>query len=314
MKIYFAPMEGVTGYIYRNLHHEYYDCVDKYFSPFIVPSRSKGFKNKDLKDILPENNSNYNLVPQLLTNNAEDFLYAAKSIQLLGYHEINLNLGCPSGTVVSKNKGSGFLALREELDRFLDEIFSKSPIDISVKTRIGKDSPQEFTELIKIYNKYPMKELIIHPRIQKDFYKNKPDRRVFREAMSESKNPLVYNGDIFGCDDYKEFMNEFPEVDTIMIGRGLLANPGLAWEIREGNIPGIEILREFHDRILKEYSLVMYGDRNILFKMKELWSYMISMFPENEKYLKKIRKSESMEKYLEAVKGLFHDNTIKVSQ
>lgn len=175
MKYYLAPMEGITGYIYRNAYEKFFHNIDKYFTPFIVANKSKSLKTKELRDVLPENNKCMNIVPQILTNDSEDFIITSKRLQQLGYNEVNLNLGCPSGTVVSKNRGSGFLALRDELDRFLEEIFTLENMKISIKTRIGKDSPEEFYELIKIYNKYPLEELIIHPRTRNDFYGNKPN-------------------------------------------------------------------------------------------------------------------------------------------
>ena len=184
MKYYLAPMEGITGYVYRNSYKKYFNNIDKYFTPFIVTNKSRSLKSKELRDVLPENNKGMNVVPQILTNDSEGFIITCKKLKQLGYNEINLNLGCPAGTVVSKNRGSGFLAKREELDMFLDEIFKISDINISIKTRIGKDSPQEFYELIKMYNKYPLEELIIHPRIQKDFYGNKPNLQVFKDRKS----------------------------------------------------------------------------------------------------------------------------------
>ena len=164
MKFYLAPMEGITGFVYRNSYEKFFHNIDKYFTPFIVPTSSKSFKTKELRDILPENNKGMYIVPQILTNDSEGFINTAEKLQQLGYNEINLNLGCPSGTVVSKGRGSGFLAKRDELDKFLDEIYIKDDIEISVKTRIGRDEPEEFYELIKIYNNYPINELIIHPR------------------------------------------------------------------------------------------------------------------------------------------------------
>jgi tRNA-dihydrouridine synthase len=214
MNFYFAPMEGLTGYVYRNAHHAFFDRINKYFTPFIVANQSDRFRTRELNDILPENNQGINLVPQLLTNNAKDFIHTSKKINLLGYNEINLNLGCPSRTVVSKNRGSGFLSKTKELDEFLDEIFTQSITKISVKTRIGRDRPEEFYELIQIYNKYPIAEVIIHPRIQKDFYKNKPNLKIFRETSILSNNPVCYNGDIHSVTDFKEFTADFPGVDT----------------------------------------------------------------------------------------------------
>ncbi len=310
MNFYFAPMEGLTGNIYRNAHNAFFNNIDKYFSPFIVANQSESFKTRELNDILPENNQGLVLIPQLLTNNAKDFIHTSKKIKLLGYNEINLNLGCPSGTVVSKNRGSGFLSKKEELDMFLDEIFSKSITKISLKIRIGKDKPEEFYDLIEIFNKYPMEELIIHPRIQKDFYKNKPNMKIFREALILSKNPVCYNGDIFTIKDYKEFSTDFPSVDTLMLGRGLLANPRLISDFTNNIKLDKELLKVFHDKIYEDYSKILFGDRNVLFKMKELWFYLIKVFSDNEKYAKKIKKSERLQDYDEAVASLFREQEV----
>lgn len=304
-------MEGLTGYIYRNAHSAFFNnSIDKYFSPFIVPNQSDSFKTKELKDILPENNQGLVLIPQLLTNNAKDFIHTSKKIKQLGYTEINLNLGCPSGTVVSKNRGSGFLSKPKELDEFLEEIFSEAVTKISVKTRIGKDQPEEFYNLIEIFNKYPIKELIIHPRIQKDFYKNKPNLKVFKDALDLSKNPVCYNGDIFTIQDYKEFLNDFHSVETLMIGRGLLANPGLISDIENNTKLEKKLLKDFHDKIYDDYKRILFGDRNVLFKMKELWFYMMPMFSDNAKYAKKIRKSQRLYDYDAAVLNLFSEQDI----
>lgn len=310
MKFYFAPMEGVTGHIYRNTHNTFFNNIDKYFAPFIVANQGENFKARELNDILPENNQGLVLVPQILTNNAKDFINTSKKIKQLGYNEINLNLGCPSGTVVSKNRGAGFLAKREELDAFLEEVFYESVTKISVKTRIGKDQPEEFYELIQIFNKYPMEELIIHPRIQKDFYKNKPDLNIFKEALALSKNPVCYNGDIFNLKDYEEFTDAFPSVGTLMLGRGLLMNPGLIDNIKNNIKIDKNLLKDFHDKIYEDYKKILFGDRNVLFKMKELWFYMIQSFSDNAKYAKKIRKSERLHDYDEAVSSLFREQDV----
>ncbi len=310
MKFYFAPMEGLTGYIYRNAHKAFFNSIDKYFSPFINANQIDGFKTRDLKDILPENNRSLVLIPQLMTNNAKDFIYTAKKIESMGYTELNLNLGCPSGTVVSKNRGSGFLAKKEELDIFLEEIFSQAITKISIKTRIGKDQPEEFYDLINIFNKYPIEELIIHPRIQKDFYKNKPNMKVFRDALELSKNPVCYNGDIFTAKAYKEFCEDFPDVNTVMLGRGLLMNPAFADCIKNAAKLDKDLLKKFHDKVYNDYKDVLSGERNVLFKMKELWFYMINVFIDNEKHAKKIKKSQRLSDYDEAVSRLFESQEI----
>ncbi len=227
MKYYLAPMEGITGYIYRNSYDKFFNNIDKYFTPFIVPNKSRSLKTKELRDVLPENNKGINVVPQILTNDSEGFIITARKLQQLGYNEINLNLGCPAGTVVSKNRGSGFLAKREELDIFLNEIFKIRDMRISIKTRIGKDNPEEFYELIKIYNKYPIEELIIHPRTQKDFYGNKPNLDVFKDAINLSVNPICYNGDIFTTNDYNKLIKNFPKNKNSNVRKRNISESGI---------------------------------------------------------------------------------------
>ena len=194
MKYYLAPMEGITGYIYRNAYEKFFHNIDKYFTPFIVANKSRSLKTKELRDVLPENNKNINIVPQILTNDSEAFIITSKRLQQLGYTEVNLNLGCPSGTVVSKNRGSGFLALREELDRFLEEIFKIGDMKISIKTRIGKDRPEEFYELIKIYNKYLVIKIVyllalylgyqqIHTQLTAIYKSTHPQHKIYLNAI-----------------------------------------------------------------------------------------------------------------------------------
>lgn len=310
MIFYFAPMEGITGYIYRNAYQTYFHQVEQYFSPFIAANLSDSLKTREINDILPEHNQGYRLIPQLLTNRAKDFIHTANKIKQLGYEEVNLNLGCPSGTVVAKQKGSGFLAKPKELDLFLDEIFFKSQVKISIKTRLGKDQPEEIFDLLQIFNKYPIKELIIHPRVQQDYYKNTPNYALFREALTLSKNPVCYNGDIFTAEDYEKLLLGFPNLEKVMIGRGLIANPGLITEIKEHKQLEKGLLKEFHDVIYLGYKNTLFGDRNVLFKMKDLWFYMIRIFSDYEKHAKKIKKAERFSDYDDAVSNLFREREL----
>lgn len=316
MKIYFAPMEGITGYVYRNAHHQYFDHVDQYFTPFITPNQTKKLTSRELNDVAPEHNRDLAVVPQILTNKAEDFIWASGKLAELGYGEVNLNLGCPSGTVVSKNRGSGFLAWPAALERFLSQVslaLGQMGMKLSVKTRIGKDDPEEFEDLLKIFNRYPLEKLIIHPRIQTDFYKNYPDLDVFEMAVKESVNPVCYNGDLFSVRDVEAFKRRFPTVETLMLGRGILTNPALpamicgeAGETAE-RACGLDKgrLREFHDAVLAGYSQMISGDKNVLFKMKELWFYLSDTFEDDKKHIKKIKKSQNMEDYRAEVDSLF---------
>lgn len=292
MKYYLAPMEGITTWIYRKAHAEIYGTLDKYFIPFIEPHEKRDFKTRELQEILPEHNEGFYAVPQILTNRAEGFIKLGKALQALGYDEINLNLGCPSKTVVSKYKGSGFLALPEELDRFLEKIFSGLNLRISIKTRLGKEEPEEFAELLSIYNKYPLEELIIHPRVQADHYQNEPRIAVFRRAFEESANPVCYNGDLFTRQRIADFNARFPEEDRLMLGRGIISDPGL---LSEENTR--EKFMEFHGRVLRGYEERGMGDTNVLYKMKELWFYQIHLFQNSEKYGKQLKKVQKLSEY-----------------
>lgn len=310
MKFYFAPMEGVTGYVYRNAHAAFFNNVDKYFTPFIAANQYGKLSSRELNDILPEHNIGYSVVPQVLTNNVEDFVRTMHQLKAYGYDEVNLNLGCPSGTVVTKGKGSGFLAYPEELDMFLEQVFAQAVTKISIKTRIGRDNPEEFEKLMEIYNKYPLEELIIHPRVQKDYYRNTPNLQVFSRALAESKNPICYNGDIFTADHYTAFKVKYPQVELMMLGRGLIANPGLITEIQTGQTMDKAVLKAFHDKLYEGYQEIMSGERNVLFKMKESWFYMMHIFSDSEKYTKKIRKAQKLRDYEIAVNSLFEEQEI----
>jgi tRNA-dihydrouridine synthase len=310
MKYYFAPMEGITGYLYRRVYQEFFSGVDKFFTPFIVPHTSKNLNSREKKDILPEHNAGICLVPQILTNRAEDFIRVARALSEYGYEEVNLNLGCPSKTVVSKGKGSGFLAFPKKIDEFFYEVFEQLDMKVSVKTRIGMEDPEEFGPLLEIYNRYPIEELIIHPRLQTDYYKNHADWETFRQGLAGSKNPVCYNGDLFTVEDYEKWKREFPQVEAVMLGRGLIANPGLAGMLRDGTTLSKDTFRAFHDRLCEEYTTLKIGDRNVLFKMKELWHYMIYLFPDHKKLEKKIKKAQNLSAYRAAVDCLFAERPL----
>lgn len=310
MEFYFAPLEGISGYIYRNAYHKHFGMIDKYFIPFLKPNQFGHFSSREKNDILPEHNEGMYAVPQILTNQAEDFIRASKKLETYGYKEVNLNLGCPSKTVVTKGRGSGFLAFPDKLSFFLEEVFSKTALRISIKTRIGKDSPLEFARLLDIYNQYPLEELIIHPRLQSDFYRNTPNWEVFGEALARCSCPVCYNGDIASVRDYERFRLTFPDVKRVMLGRGILSNPGLVCAIRQNPRLNKQTLRSFHDQIYQEYQNVLSGDKTILFKMKELWFYMAPIFTNHEKYFKKIKKAEKLTAYEKAADALFSEQEI----
>lgn len=338
MNLYFAPLEGIGGYIYRNAQADYFEKADKYFSPFLAPNQNRSISPKEYKDIAPEHNEGIYLVPQIMANNAEVFLKAVQELEQLGYQEVNLNLGCPSRTVVTKYRGAGFLAKPDALEQFLEEVYGRINIRLSLKTRLGMEDEDEFEHLLEIYNKFPVTELIIHPRVQTDYYKNKPRMEYFLKALEISKNLVVYNGDIFTGDSYKQKLAQIftttvthaenkteavktslPEsnrntvlesgkgkqLSAVMLGRGVLTNPALFGEIRDTQALTKQRLWEFHERLLADYSQEMSGERNVLFKMKELWFYLAWSFENSEKYEKKIRKAQHLSDYRLVVRQLF---------
>lgn len=310
MKFYLATMEGITGYVYRGVHHKLFPSIDKYFTPFISPNQNRCMGPREKKDVLPENNEGIYLVPQILTNNAEYFASTVRELQEFGYNEVNLNFGCPSGTVVTKKKGAGFLSVPKELDAFLNEIFEKCPdVKISIKTRVGLENTDEFGRILDIYNKYPLEELIVHPRVQKDFYKNLPRMEAYELATNEARAQICYNGDLFEKEKFDTFTTRFPQTDAVMIGRGILTNPALARTLQGGELLKKEELKVFHDEVYHGYidRLQDAGEKTVLFKMKELWFYMGKLFPDAKKQLKQIKKSEKLSNYEIAVNNLFRE-------
>ena len=315
MKYYMAPMEGLTGYVYRNAYHKFFRPMDRYFTPFIA---NKKMSNGEIRDLLPEHNEGMHVVPQILTNRSEDFLAVAKEIAQYGYDTVNLNVGCPSGTVVAKGRGAGLLAEPEVLDHFLYEIFEGYAGKISIKTRIGMEDENEWQDILAVYEKYPLEELIIHPRVRKDFYKGNPRLDAFSYAMEESGHRLCYNGDICSAEDLQDRKERFPDLDCVMLGRGLLCNPFLIEMSKTADDAAHDHMQEkkdrlyaFHQEILEGYIQIMSGDRNVLFRMKELWCYLGDCFTNADKYLKKIKKSERLVAYQAAVDALFREQELR---
>lgn len=294
MQHFFAPMEGLTDSIYRRLHHRYFPGIDRYYMAFISPTMHHSMTAKEKRDLPPAESEGFLAVPQILTKVPEDFLWAANVCHDLGYKEINLNMGCPSGTVVSKGKGAGMLADPDALAVFLDEIYARSPVEISLKTRLGVKDPEEFPRLLEILNRYPVKELIVHPRVRADFY-NKPIRReYFQYAMEHSKAPLCYNGNLYSKEDIGKTAAEYEGLDAVMLGRALIANPGML-------CPGgtdRNTLMAFHGELLEEYRRVFGSDRNAMFRLKEGWGYMLCLFEDAEKLGKALRKTTRMDEYI----------------
>ncbi len=293
MKLYFAPLEGITTYTYRNAHSEMFGECDKYFAPFITPTANEKISLKSLRDVLPENNAVKPTV-QALCNDSEAFLGFEEKVKALGYGEINLNFGCPSGTVVKKMRGAGALRDLDALDRLLDGIFSKTDMTISVKTRTGFYSHDEFDEILSVYKKYPISELIVHPRIREEYYNNFPNEESFEKAYSGAKTKLSFNGNVYGTGDYEKIIQKYECLNSVMIGRGAIKNPAIFREIRGGKPLETKELVDF-SRILEERYLEVLGSEiYTLHKLKEIWMYIMQNFPEEKKILKAVKKANRL--------------------
>ena len=304
MKLAFAPLEGITSYIYRNTHAEYFGGCDEYYTPFISPSDNTKIGRKGFRDIIPENNLEVRPIVQVLTNNAVSFLKFCEKLKEYGYDRININLGCPSGTVVNKKRGSGLLRELNLLESFLDEIFEKSDIKISIKTRTGFHSSDEFDRLLTLYNKYPLDKLIVHPRCREDFYKGDPDYNAFDKAYKNSKNEIIFNGNIFSVDDYKKTVERYPRIDGIMIGRGAVANPAIFREINGGKKLTTFEMVEFSEILAERYNAILSSDTFTMHKLKEIWIYMMWNFPQEEKVLKTVRRTNKLTELMRAIHTL----------
>ena len=307
MRLYLAPMEGITGCYMRRRMNEHFGGIDVFMTPFLPASKNLNAKQR--RDLDPANNPGMNLVPQLIGNVASEITEMTKKMEDMGYREVNINLGCPSGTVTSKKRGSGFLQEPEALDAFLEEVYDKSPLPVSIKTRIGFSSPEEWDRLIQIYAKYPISELVIHPRTRSEFYNGLPHREAFRQAIEVigASIPLVYNGNLFTQADYESLQEDFPETDRFMMGRGLIARPDLARVLKGGNAATMEELRDYHDGLVADYRCIFQGDRDMIFHMKEVWSYLRESFTGSEKGWKMIKKANTLTEYQLAVQYIWKE-------
>ena len=304
----FAPMEGVTTWPLRNAHAAVFGGIHAYYTPFLAANQTKSFMKKEVRDVDPANNA-VPLIPQILTNKADQFFWAVREMEERGYREVNLNLGCPMATVFTKKRGAGFLSVPDELDAFFEAFFDmmlreNCGVFISVKTRLGVEDAAETKRLINIFNRYPLDGLIIHARLRKDFYSGKPDWDTFAEAASLCRHPVCYNGDIASPSDMAVFHERFPDISSVMIGRGLLRDPALVRKIRGGEGASKEELFAYHKLVYDGYLKDMDGSIHVIPRMKELWTYLGDRFLGADKVLKKIRKASSFAAYEAAVEEL----------
>ncbi len=301
MRYYYAPMEGLTDSIYRRLHHKYFGGIDRYYMPFLSPTIHRTLTHKEDRELPMADSVSFCAIPQILTKIPEDYLWAAQVCADRGYKEVNLNVGCPSGTVVSKGKGSGMLRDCTELDRFLDAVFQSCPLPISVKTRLGLENPEDFAALLEVFNRYPIQELTVHPRVRKDFYKEPVREEWFRYAYENSKNPLCYNGNLMTKNQADAIAGQYPNVESVMIGRALTADPGMLC----GGTTA-KALEGFLGELTEEYIREFGSARNAMFRLKENWGFLRHRFEDSDRLWKKLRKTTDIHEYNAITSEILH--------
>ena len=293
MRYYYAPMEGITDATFRRLHAKYFPGVDRYFMPFLSPTIHRTLTHREARELPRADSVDFVAVPQLLGKNVEVMLWAIGVCADQGYDEVNINLGCPSGTVVSKGKGSGMLSDIFALDAFLDAIYAKAVLPVSLKTRIGVNDSENWEKILEIYRDYPVKELTVHPRIRKAFYKGDCDMAAFAKAVEGSPFPVCYNGNVTSIADAESIAARFPGVESVMIGRGLVADPGM---LAGGT--DRDTLKAFLGELSDTYCRVFESKRNAIYRMKDNWHYLIGLFEGSEKLWKEMRKSTDYDRFM----------------
>ena len=311
MIIYLAPIQGITDRIFRSLFPVYFRGVDVAIAPFIPTVRALNPDYRFLQDIVPDHYTGIPTIPQILGSSANDFTRLANHLCDLGYGTVNWNLGCPFRMVVKKGRGAGMLCYPDRIEAFLDQVMPDLKPKLSIKLRLGTKYPDDVLQLLPIFNRFALEELIIHPRTAAQMYDGTVDLDAFEQCLTLSKHRVVYNGDIDSAEKLAMLAGRFGCVDRWMIGRGLLENPFLAEEIKcSPEIPYAEkvrILREFHDRLFAAYSDRLSGPSHLLNKMKEIWTYLGGFFEDSKKIQKKIKKMHSADNYTDVVGKIFDE-------
>lgn len=310
LRLSLGPFQGITDAPFRNVFKKHFGGVDKFYTPFFTGIQKDHAKNLQVEEIDPACNDVETLTPQILSTDAEEILRFAKQCKELGYREINLNMGCPFPRVANKKRGSGLLPYPEKIDALLGRVFEQIDLKFSVKCRLGYFSPDEIVPVIEVFNKYPLSELVIHPRIGKQLYKGEADVKRFAELIPSLKAPLVYNGDIVSVESFERIRHEVQPVDEFMLGRGLLANPFLAEEIKFSGNRSAERLHDYVNDLYEDRLRHAGGSPKVLGRMKELWSYLMYSFDEPQDIWRKVKKLNALREYEEAVETIFREHEV----
>lgn len=308
MNYYVAPMEGLTDRVWRQAHQKWFGWAGapaKYYAPFLSPPENRVLIKKKMAELAPEANPGAPVVPQLLAKDGALAAWMVGELRKLGYTEVNLNFGCPAGTVTAKGKGSGMLRDLEKLDAFLSTLFAEVEGPITVKTRLGVEKPEEFAAVLDIYNRYPIAELTIHPRVMRQQYRGVADRDAFARALPECQMPVCYNGDLTTVEQIRALEADFPAVQSIMVGRGIIADPALFRQALGGPAATKEELRGYLDDLYHGYTALFGSAGCAISRMKGHWFYLIHRFAGSEKLEKQLRKLREPWEYETVVNQIF---------
>ena len=306
-----SPLQGFTDFRFRNAQNKLFGGIDTFYSPYIRLNGKMVIKPSYHRDLLPENNLDLEVIPQVITNDADEFLFVAKYVRELGYKELNWNLGCPYPMVTKSGMGSGMISNPEKINHVLERAHTESDIIVSMKMRLGYENSEEILEALPVLDKYPIKNIAIHARIGKQLYKGGVNLDAFQHCIDNTKHKLYYNGDITSVAKFHEMQQRFPTIDHWMIGRGLISDPFLPSMIKNNTTEypedKIELFNAFHDTLYAIYSESLSGSTHILLKMYHLWEYFSATFSNPHKVLKKIKKAQSIRNYEAAVAEIFRN-------
>jgi tRNA-dihydrouridine synthase B len=304
-----SPLQGFTDFRFRNAFQQFFGGIDTFYSPYIKLNGKLVIKGSYERDILPENNTTLAVIPQIITNDAEEFLFVANYVQQLGYKELNWNLGCPYPMVAKCGMGSGLISNTSQIEHILKRVHSETDIIVSMKMRMGYENASEILDVFPILEQYPIKNIAIHARIGKQLYKGGVDLDSFQKCLDTSKQKIYYNGDITSVEKFRMMQERFPSIDHWMIGRGLIADPFLPAMIKNNTTDypknRLEIFEAFHETIYRDYDAYLSGPTPIRMKMLGFWEYFSESFSNPQKTFKKIKKAGNSKNYEAAVKEIF---------
>jgi tRNA-dihydrouridine synthase len=304
-----SPLQGFTDFRFRNAFQQFFGGIDTFYSPYIKLNGKLVIKGSYERDILPENNTTLEVIPQIITNDAEEFLFVANYVQQMGYKELNWNLGCPYPMVAKCGMGSGLISNTSQIEHILKRVHSETDIIVSMKMRMGYENASEILDVFPILEQYPIKNIAIHARIGKQLYKGGVDLDSFQKCLDTSKQKIYYNGDITSVEKFRMMQERFPSIDHWMIGRGLIADPFLPAMIKNNTTDypknRLEIFEAFHETIYRDYDAYLSGPTPIRMKMLGFWEYFSESFSNPQKTFKKIKKAGNSKNYEAAVKEIF---------